>query len=223
MTSYLQFGYLFEKTGLINPYDLSAFLEAGKAYRKISAEFNYRFSYYGKNSGLDLRLYAGTMLKNSMEIPFYNLSPSARTGRELYLFQGNYANRFGEFPKTFGSRQMSLTEGGLVSDINGLSGYSKWLISISITSNLPSKAGRIPIKPFANILFNDHGLDTNHSFPVFFEAGLKGGLWKFFEVYVPLIVSDNIGSMNGSVKDRIRFTLNLGMLNQFKLNSNNVK
>jgi len=159
------------------------------------------------------------MLKNASNASFYALSASGRSGREQYLYNGYYPNRFGVFPKTFWSRQMTLSEGCLVSTVNDSLGYSSWLISLSFTSNLPGKAGRIPVKPFVNFLLNDHGPDANHNSPFFYEAGLKAGIWNFFEIYIPLLVSGNIGSINGSFKDRIRIVLKLDSFNQVRLNA----
>ena len=197
---------MLERKGLINPFSLLAAFESGKSYQKTSVELNYRYSYYGKKNGLDIRLFAGTMLKNSPAAPFYALAEGGRGGREQYLFQGTYPDRFTVFPATFLSRQMTISEGGLVSPVNDSLGYSNWLISASFTSSLPGKAGRMPVKPFINFLINDHGNGTGHNSPFFWEAGLKAGIWNVFEIYVPLMVSDNIGSITGSVRDRIRFT-----------------
>ena len=219
MRSYLQFGYLLEKTGYINPYSLLASFEANKSFQKTSVEFNYKYSYSGKNNGLDVRLFAGKMLKTDANIPFYSLAAGGRGGREQYLFQGTNPDRFSVFPSSFWSRQMSLSEGGLVSPVNEKLGYSDWLISMSLTSNLPGKASRIPIKPFANFLLNDHGLNSNFNSPFFFEAGFKAGIWNFFEIYVPLVVSGNINSITGSFKDRIRIVLTLDSFSKVKLNA----
>jgi hypothetical protein len=114
---------------------------------------------------------------------------------------------------------MTFTEGGLVSPVNEHLGYSRWLVSLSLSSNLPGKAAKIPIKPFVNLLVNDHGLATGHDSPFFYEAGLKAGLWNFFEIYFPIVVSGNIESVTGSFKDRIRLVFNLNSFSQVKLNS----
>ena len=217
MTSYLQFGYQLERRTLINPLRLLASLEAHHAYQKTSLEINYQHSYIGKNQGLDIRLFAGTMLKNTSPVPFYGLSASGRSGREEYLYQGTFPNRFSIFPNGFWSRQMSMTEGGLVSPLNDRLGYSRWLVSTSFTSNLPGKAGGFPIKPFVNLLLNDHGLDEQHPSALFFEAGWKAGIWNLFEVYIPLLVSGNIASLNKPIKSRMRFVLRIDLLNQFRL------
>ena len=216
MNSYVQFGYQLEKKILINPFNVLASLEAHNTYQKTSVEFNYKYSYFGKNQGLDIRLFAGTMLKNTSAVPFYAFSASGRSGREDYLYQGNYPNRFGVFPTSFWSRQMSISEGGLVSPLNDRLGFSRWLVSATLTSNLPGKAGRVAIKPFVNFLLNDHAVDQEHNSPFFFETGLKTGIWNFFEIYVPLLVSGNIESITGSFKNRIRFVFKLDAFNQFK-------
>jgi hypothetical protein len=66
---------------------------------------------------------------------------------------------------------------------------------------------------------NDHGAGTGYNSSFFYEAGLKAGLWNFFEIYVPLVVSGNIESVTGTFKDRIRLIFNLDSFNQTKLNS----
>jgi hypothetical protein len=218
MRSYLQVGYVLEKTCIINPFTISASFESNSSYQKASAELNYRHSYNGKNNGLDMRLFTGTMVKNYSAAPFYSLSPAGRSGREQYLYQSAYPDRFGVFPNTFWSRQMALSEGGLVSPVNDSLGYSNWLISLSLTSNFPGRARRMPVKPFINFLLNDHGTGTGHNSPFFYEAGLKAGIWNFFEIYVPLIVSDNIESLSGSFKNRIRIVLKLDSFKKVKLN-----
>jgi hypothetical protein len=217
--SYLQLGYQLEKTGPINPFTLLVSAESNKSFLKTSLELNYEISYSGNKNGLDIRLFTGTMLRDNPDIPFYSLSASGRSGPEQYLFQGTYPDRFSVFPTTFWSRQMSITEGGLVSPINDKLGYSRWLISLSLTSNLPGKISWIPIMPFVNFLLNDHGAGTGYHSSFFYEAGLKAGLWNFFEIYVPLLVSGNIESIIGSFKERIRLVFKLDNLNQVKLNS----
>ncbi|MGV8962660.1 MAG: M1 family metallopeptidase [Candidatus Saccharimonadaceae bacterium] len=219
MESYVQLRYLLEKTGLINPYTLMTSLESGKKYKKTSVELNYRLSYQGVDNGLDMRFFAGTVLKSNSEILFYAFSPSGRSGREQYLYQGIYPDRFSVFPESFSSRQMTLSEGGLVSPVNDSLGYSKYLFSLSLSSNFPGKAAQLPVKPFVNLLLNDHGLSTTLNSPFFYEAGIKVGIWGIFEIYIPLLVSKNINSATNSFKNRIRFVFSLNSLNIFTFSS----
>jgi hypothetical protein len=217
MRSYVKLGYSIDKTGLVNPFSLSAGYELNSSYQKATSELNYRYSYRGKNSGLDMRLFVGAMIKDNSSSSFYAFSPAGRSGREQYLYQGTYPDRFGVFPSTLGSRQMTLSEGGLASPVSDSLGYSNWLISLSFTSNLPGKASRVPVKPFINFLFNDHGAGNGHNSPFFYEAGLKAGFWNIFEIYVPLVVSGNIESLGGSFKNRIRIILNLDSFVRYNL------
>jgi len=208
----LQAGYTVERKSIINPFKMLLSFETGRSYQKTSLEFNYRLSYYGKNSGLDSRLFAGSMLQNSNADPVYSFAAGGRSGREQYLYQGFFPDRFGRFPETFWSRQMTLVEGGLISSVNDSVGYSRWLFSLSLASSLPGKVSWIPVKPFVTLLLNDHGSGTNNKSLLFYEAGLKAGIWDFFEIYFPLLVSDNIDEITGSLKNRIRFVFRLDAL-----------
>ena len=87
---------------------------------------------------------------------------------------------------------------------------------VGATSSLPGTVSWIPVKPFINLLLNDHGSETTDKSPPFFEAGLKAGIWNFFELYVPILVSDNILSITGSFKERIRFVFRLDILNPLR-------
>ncbi|MDD5185693.1 MAG: hypothetical protein PHS84_10580, partial [Paludibacter sp.] len=217
MNSYLQLGYNLQNTGLINPYDLTVSVESGKAFQKATLEMNYKLSYTGRDNGLKMRLFAGTMLNNTSSQPYYALAPGARSGREQYLYEGMYPDRFGVYPTSFFSRQMTISEGGLVSPVNEQLGYSKWLVSLSLSSNLPGKLGRIGIKPFVNMVLNDHGLNAANTSPFFGEAGLKFGLWNLFEIHIPLLVTNNIQSISGSIQNRIRIVLSLDFSKQGKI------
>jgi hypothetical protein len=219
MNSYVQLGYVMQKTGLINPYNVLVSLESNKLFQKVAVDWNYKLSYSGRDNGLDIRGFAGTMLKNTSTVPFYSLAPSGRSGREQYLYEGVYPDRFGVFPETFWSRQMNLSEGGLISPINEALGYSKWLVSLSLSSSLPGKASITGIKPFINILINDHGLSSTYNSFFFGEAGFKVSLLNIFEIYIPLLVTNNIQSVRSSIKDRIRIVLNLDLSKQLKLGS----
>jgi hypothetical protein len=217
MKSFLQFGFQIEKTSIINPYRLLISSESNQSFLKTSVEFNYRISYYGKNRGLDFRLFSGIMLIQNRNRPLYAFSPSGRSGNELYLFDGSYPDRFSPYPSSLFSRQMTISEGDLISPLNKVLGFSNRLISLSITSSLPEFAAWLPMKPFVNLLINDHGVANNQNTLLFYEAGIKVGIWNFFEIYIPIIVSRNIETITSSFKDRIRLVINLNMRNQVEL------
>jgi hypothetical protein len=217
MKSYVSLGYLLQRAGIVNPYSMLVSLELGDSYQKTSLEANYRFSYYGKNRGLDARLFTGTMFNTGSSDPFYSFTASGRSGPELYLYQGIYPDRFTRFPETFWSKQMTMTEGGLVTPVSDSLGYSRWLCSLTLTSSLPEKISWFPVKPFATFVMNGTGAATANKPVLFFEAGIKAGIWDFFEIWIPLLVSDNINTINGSIKERIRFVFRLDKLNPLLL------
>ena len=209
LNSYIQLGYNLQNIRLVNPYDLLVSVESGKSYQKATVEFNYKKSYNGSNNGLEIRLFAGTMLSNTSSNSFYSLAPSGRSGTDQYLYEGTYPDRFGVFPTSFWSRQMTISEGGMVSPLNDKLGYSNRLISLSLSSNLPGKIGRIGIKPFVNFLLNDHGISPANNSPLFGEAGIKVGFWNIFEIHFPLLVTSNVQSIAGPLNNRIRIVFNL--------------
>ncbi len=217
LRSYLQVGYRLDKGGLINPFSLTTQAESSRYYQKASITGQYKVSYSGKNNGLDVRLYMGIMLNNNSGAPYYGLSASGRSGPDDYLYDGTFPDRFAVFPKNFWSRQLTFSEGGLVTPVNKNSGYGRWLLSVSLSGNLPGKASRIPIKPFANLVMCDSGTENVNPTAFYWEAGLKAGLWGIFEIYLPLIASDNLPFYQGKFKDRIRFLFNLDPLSSGKL------
>jgi hypothetical protein len=208
-TSYWHIGYFAEKQSKINPFAVLGKLEINKSYLKPTLTFNYRLSYYGVNRGLDMWFFTGKMICSKTGNSLYALSPSGRSGRDEYLFQGTFPDRFAEYPSTFWSRQMDLSEGGLISPVNNYLGFSNWLFSLSFTSSLPGITNYLPVKPFVNFLYNDHGSSTTCKSPLFYEAGIKAGIWNFFEIYLPFLVSENISNYYSTVRDRIRFTFKL--------------
>jgi hypothetical protein len=62
MKNFYLAGYSLENTALINPYTIFAGFETHRTYSKASAGINYRYSYFGRNRGLDISLYSATML-----------------------------------------------------------------------------------------------------------------------------------------------------------------
>jgi len=213
MLSFMQLGYEIKRGSIVNPFRMLFLLEAGKTYQKTSAEINYKLSYYGKSNGLEVRLFAGTMLRNDIVNAYYSYALSRRSGRELYLYDGFFPDRFGLSSSSFWPRQMNLSEGGIVTPVNQIFGFNRWICSMTLSSSLPGIASKVPVRPFVNLSLADSGSDNTGRPLLFYEAGFKAGMWNFFEIYVPLLLSDNINSVSGSFKERIRFIFRLDILN----------
>jgi hypothetical protein len=204
MLSFGQWGYSFERPSMVNPFSMIFMHETNGEYNKFSAALNFKYSYPGKNNGFEMQFFAGAMPGNSPGRDYYAFAPSGRSGRELYLYQGEFPDRF-SVTENFWSRQMLLNEGALVTPVNDTLGYSKWILSASLASTFPGLAGRLPVKPFVNAVYR--GGDGGFMW----EAGFKAGIWGFFEVHIPFIVSENI-SFRNSVRDRLRFIISLESL-----------
>lgn len=213
--NFWQAGYTVSRQTTLDPFSLTTMMESGNEFLKGTIDFRFRYSYAGDENGLDVRLFAGYMFNENSLYPLYSLAPSGRSGRELYLFQGEFPDRYSDFLSGFWSRQMLTNEGGIITPVNKASGYSKWLISTSITGNLPGRAAKIPIRPFLNVLYNGNRDLITES--LFFEAGFSAGLRDIFEFHIPLLVSGNIREIQNSVRDRIRFVFNLEPLYNFRL------
>ncbi len=214
--NYVHLGYKMTKSSVINPFSVKIMLEYNPAFQKLYSEIKYRLSYRGKQKGLNFRLFAGTMFKEDVNRPYYSLAAAGRNGVDDYLFRGTFPDRFNHSSSDIWPRQMLPTEGGLISPVNMQLGYSKKLLSLTITSDLPGLKYEFPIKPFATVLLNDHGYQSSD--PEFFaEAGIKTGIWNLFEFYIPLLVTNNIKTDTGSVRERIRFVFSLDTISKIGL------
>ena len=211
MNGTVQLGYRLKRIGWVNPFNTLLTLEAGRDYQKVGADIQYLHSYNGKGNGMEIRFFAGGWLSKNTSNSFYALAPSGRNGRDNYLYDGMYPDRFATLSESVWSKQMTITEGGLVSPINSSLGYSKWLVSLSLSSSLPGKASKLGIKPFVDVLLNDHGMAGADNSLLFVEAGLKVGVWNFVEIYCPLLVTNNIRTVNKTVKERVRIVLNFNL------------
>lgn len=210
MVNFWQAGYRVERMSTVNPFRINLLGETNGNYAKVSAEFNYKLSYTGRGAGLETRFFAGTMFGNAGR-EMYSFAVSGRSGSELYLFGGDFPDRFSVFPQNFWSRQMAPSEGGIVTPVNDTLGYTRRILSASVATTLPGLAGKLPLKPFVNMAYSG---TTAEKF--FWEAGIKAGIWNFFEVHVPFLVSENI-SFRSNLNERIRFILNLESLYRIRL------
>lgn len=205
--SFLTASFRFRKQTNINPWSIQLYSELGPSFHKMTVNFNYKISYGGRNNGLDLFFLTGAMIRENENNRLYSMAPSARNGNQLYLFEGDFPDRFDARYGTLWSKQMLLKEGMIVSPINDHSGYSRWLSSFSAQAGLPGVVSFIPVKPFINLTFTDD---------MFYEAGFSAGVPDVLEIFVPILVSSNIQSIFPEINQRIRFILSLEHLFRIK-------
>jgi hypothetical protein len=210
MIPYYEIGFSSVKETKTYPWSMKTFLESNGSYYKVSSELNYKLTYAQKDRALDMRLFAGVMLKEDPLNPYYSLSVSGRHGNELYLYEGDFPDRFPSNRESFWSRQILISEGGLVGMPHDSVRFSKGLVSATFVSNFPWIPAAVPAKPFLNILYSG-----GPSSAFYYEGGFKAGIWGLFEVYFPVISSNNM--IKGPFKDRIRFVLNLESFYKIRL------
>jgi len=221
-TQYLEAAYIYSNLRAINPFSARVNLQQGfdasnaAQFSKLSFTFNYRLTYKGKNKGLDLRLFAGTFL----QAPNANFSQDVRfrlsgqNGSQDYIFDDIFLGR-NENSGIF-SRQFTETDGAFkVFTIRGQT--TNYLSTLNLKTSLP---GKIPIRLYADFGFYKNAETVKDK--VSYNAGALISISNnLFEVYFPLIISKEIRNTLELNKinfgERIRFTLNIKLMNPIKL------
>lgn len=216
--SYIRMGYELKRESPAHPYKIFSTLEYFDKNAKVSMGVKYRHSYYGKDTGLDIELFSGFLLKDSPERPYHGFASSARTGSEEYFYRGFFPERFSSNNNALWSRFMQPGEGALVSHINDTLGFNKWLTSLTFSSTLPGFLRNVPVKPFLTFLVSSESISTGLTAPVMYEGGVKVGYWDFFEIHFPLLVSEGIRNIRGGLDENIRILFNLEYIEKIRLN-----
>lgn len=214
----------------INPFSASVYMQQSylqDKFTKASVNVNYHWGFKKANSGFDFRYYAAAFLSGKNGNPKYALYSSdgpryIGNGVFDYLYDYTYLDRSGT--RGLLSHQYSESGGGLkVGTPIGAS--NTWITTLSIKYKPPVK---IPVKFFADIAVSPNKVLANQ---VLYDGGLCFNLIQnIMEVYLPLIVSDNINKsfeksypkIKGFNKNlnMIRFTFNIQKLNPFELVKN---
>jgi hypothetical protein len=221
-TQYLEAAYIYSNLRAINPFSAKVNLQQGfdasnaSQFSKLSFTFNYRLTYKGKNKGLDVRLFAGTFL----QAPNANFSQDVRfrlsgqTGSQDYIFEDIFLGR-NENSGVF-ARQFTETDGAFkVLTFRGQT--TNYLTTLNLKTSLPTK---IPVKLYADLGYYKNAETDNDK--INYNAGAVISIANnFLEVYFPLIISKQIKNTLEFNKinfgERIRFTLNIKLLNPVKL------
>lgn len=221
-TQFLEAAYIFSNLRVINPFSAKLNFQYGidnsnaAQFSKLSFTFNYRLTYKGRNKGLDIRLFAGTFLQApdagfTQDVRF---RLSGQNGSQDYILDDIFLGRnensgifSRQFTETDGAFKLLTTRGQTLNH----------LTTLNLKSSLP---GRIPIK-----LYADLGYYSNGELPkdkLSYNAGALISISNnLFEVYFPLIISKEIKKTlelnNINFGERIRFTLNIKLMNPIKL------
>ena len=220
--------YIFENKNKLQSFTSDANFQASEnGMKKTSVTLNYSWLCKlktGKNSSkksqLDLRLFAGKLIRNSKEVN-YLFRMSGQTGYQDYLFDYSYFGRSERNPD-LGFQQFTETDGAFKvwSPVGQSDDY---MVSFNL------KSPRLFLLPF--YLYGDAGVFStsgqNKPYETVYSFGIAIPLLRnYFEIFVPLQSSKNIldaqKANNLSWAETIRFTCNVNLVNPFNLIKNNL-
>lgn len=203
-----------------NPFAWRFNIKTARSFVNFQLEYKQVFKYQKSKKGISFRLFAGLFKNFNSNYPGYaNLLSAGRNGYSDYLYDGVLAAR--EDQGNLLSRQFVESEANLKVN-TPLGNTESWMTA----ANLKFPFGPLPLGIFTDLCLvaSEKSVVTNSAF--LYDAGLCLGWGKIFNIYLPLIVSEDIKDVeilnnNGnklSPWQRLRFSLQLPLLSPFKAN-----
>ncbi|HAE29603.1 MAG TPA: hypothetical protein DCF89_00705 [Flavobacteriales bacterium] len=186
-------------------------------YLKASLEANWRINYNYQLDGIDLRIFAGNFFKNNTTSSDFNWQIDGQNGTQDYLYDQIFLGRLQTHPDLL-AQQLIENHGNF--KIPSRRASSTWLASGNVKIELPLPIlgiyGDGAILPV--YIVNKGEFENQY----LFDAGLQLSIKKdLFDIYIPIFMHSDLKSemefQDISVLQRIRFTLNLKVLNPFKM------
>ncbi len=208
----------------INPFSANLNIQQSNTFVRLNLTAKYRFAYKRPKTGLAIRFFVGRFLYNKNE-NLNNRYNFGLSGNSDYTYDQIYLDR----SSTGGifSNQITLTDGGFknlayaTDSKNNVVIGNKWLNAINIKSSLFSQ--HLSAYFDAGIVgsvgkdFNGNEIDLVSDIAYNFGIALNI-VPHLFEIYFPIKSSSKFNQLNYA--EKIRFTLNINLLNPFKLARN---
>ncbi|HEY0030410.1 MAG TPA: M1 family metallopeptidase [Bacteroidia bacterium] len=215
-TNFNDVNFTLEKSDAITPFNVNLNVQQGQNILKTGLTFKYSFNFKKKNKGIDVRFFAGTFIgTNAADAGPYRFRLSGQRGYQDYLYDNVFLGR----TETEGvlASQFTETDGGF-KFYSPLGQSSQWVTALNIKSSLGNM--KIPLRLYADI--GTSASDGISKEDVLYNAGICLSFKKdVFEIYFPLLISQDFKDYkeaNGlEYPETIRFTLNLNLVNPFKL------
>jgi hypothetical protein len=186
-------------------------------YIKTSLEAKWRINYNYKLDGIDLRIFAGNFFKNNTASSNFNWQIDGQNGKQDYLYDQIFLGRLQEHPD-FLAQQLVENHGNFKLPSKRASGT--WLATANVKIELPMPI--IGVYGDGAIYPVHYGSTDKTEIRFLFDTGLHLALKKdLIDIYIPLFMHDDLESemefQGITFLQRIRFTLNLKVLNPFKI------
>ena len=207
-----ELGIYLKNNDLLSPYSASAVFQYNPDFLRLNATANFKFAYRKPGNGLNIRFFVGTFIFNNNANPRFNFGLAGNTD---YTYDLVYLGR----TETSGilNQQFYVNDGGFKNPVS-VAGGNKWLTALNIESSTPIKLIGLygDVGLVANEIRNNDGdLVDDVSSPVY-GAGVSLNLIpKMFQIYFPVIISSDLNQL--SYAEKIRFTLNIGLIKPIEL------
>tara|TARA_Y100000589_G_scaffold332104_1_gene389318 strand:+ start:11002 stop:14034 length:3033 start_codon:yes stop_codon:yes gene_type:complete len=207
-----ELGIYLKNNDLLSPYSASAVFQYNPDFLRLNATANFKFAYRKPGNGLNIRFFVGTFIFNNNANPRFNFGLAGNTD---YTYDLVYLGR----TETSGilNQQFYVNDGGFKNPVS-VAGGNKWLTALNIESSTPIKLIGLygDVGLVANEIRNNDGdLVDDVSSPVY-DAGVSLNLIpKMFQIYFPVIISSDLNQL--SYAEKIRFTLNIGLIKPIEL------
>lgn len=197
--------YVFSNVNLIDHFRIKFDYEFSKKFQKFYTTVEYR-KLFLSNRQLNLRLFAGTFLKNNDRSgsDYFSFALDRPTD---YMFDYNYYGR-SESSGLF-SQQLIIAEGGFKSKME-TQYANRWITTLNASTNIWKWI----------LLYGDVGLVNNREIgtQTFFDTGIRVNLVAdYFELYFPLLSSNGWEPSLERYDQKIRFIVTLNPETLFRL------
>ena len=206
-----QLAVSIENSHPINPYNAILEVQQSDDFIKLNLTANSHFAYRKPKTGFDIRVFAGKFLSNNNADSRFNYGLSGNTD---YLYENIFLARTPtQATDGFLTQQFAINDGGF-KQLTLVAASNTWITSINLKTNLFSKHLSI----YADIGWV--GLATNgfsdKTVGSAYDIGAALNIVpNIFEIYFPIKISSDLNQL--TYAEKIRFTLNLNVLNPFKV------
>ena len=215
---YLNFLFTWKNTFALHPYLIKVNSQFAQNDSRISSDFKLSFPTKYAKYAFSLRMFGGIMLSENPENPFY-LSGTAMSDVQ---YDDIYLGRFEPYENhTLLGQQFYDREGGFAAYAPFTA--DKWMVTTRVKVRIP----KIPVKVYGTIgTFSSSGdrlyIDSATSFAtdrLSWETGFNFSIRDFLNIYFPVFVSPGIDNylkaVTSNYGQKIRFSLNIPLLNLF--------